>query len=62
MTADPLTKALPGPAFIRHRDIMLGNALPTAPTLSTALAFMTRVTRLYAVGLLACITVASQSS
>jgi len=31
MTADCLTKALPKPAFIKHREVMLGNAPHTAP-------------------------------
>ena len=33
MTADILTKALPAPAFRRHRDTMLGYLPPTAPPL-----------------------------
>jgi hypothetical protein len=31
MTADVFTKSLPGPKFIEHREVLLGNALPTAP-------------------------------
>jgi hypothetical protein len=31
MTADCLTKALPKPAFVRHREVMLGNAPHTSP-------------------------------
>ena len=32
MTADALTKALPKPAFLRHREVMLGQAPHTAPS------------------------------
>ena len=30
MTADVLTKSLQGPNFIEHREVLHGNALPTA--------------------------------
>ena len=33
MLADPLTKNLPAPAFLRHRDVALGQTLHTAPLL-----------------------------
>jgi hypothetical protein len=39
MAADLLTKALPSPAFYRHRDVMMGNAPSTAPALAPVLAF-----------------------
>mmetsp|Transcript_28739 Transcript_28739/g.67115 ORF Transcript_28739/g.67115 Transcript_28739/m.67115 type:complete len:206 (-) Transcript_28739:135-752(-) len=31
MAADALTKALPGPVFLRHRSVLLGSAPHTAP-------------------------------
>ena len=43
MAADLLTKALPSPAFFRHRDVMMGNAPPTAPALAPVLAFTARL-------------------
>jgi len=49
MTADLCTKALPGPAFLRHRAVIMGQALPTAPPLAApALVFTARVHRLAA--------------
>ena len=53
MTADLLTKALPSPTFVRHREVMLGNAPPTAPLLAPVHAFTARVCTLYSRGLLA---------
>ena len=35
MLADPLTKALPEPAFIRHREVLFGLAPRTSPRLPT---------------------------
>ena len=35
MLADPLTKALPEPAFIRHREVLFGHAPRTSPRLPT---------------------------
>ena len=52
MTADLLTKPLPSPCFIRHREVMLGNAPPTAPLLAPVRAFAARVSTLYSHGLL----------
>lgn len=43
MAADLLTKALPSPAFYRHRDVMMGNASSTAPALAPVLAFTAQV-------------------
>jgi hypothetical protein len=37
MLADPLTKNLPAPAFLRHRDVALGRTRHTAPLLPTDL-------------------------
>ena len=37
MTADVLTKALPAPAFRRHRDVMFGQAPHSAPGQSLSL-------------------------
>jgi hypothetical protein len=44
MTADALTKALPAPLFVRHRDVMLGNTVHTAPSFMSVInAHLARV-------------------
>jgi hypothetical protein len=50
MTADLLTKALPSPSFYRHRDVIFGNAAPTAPSIAPVLAFTARIARTWLSG------------
>mmetsp|Transcript_31611 Transcript_31611/g.80474 ORF Transcript_31611/g.80474 Transcript_31611/m.80474 type:complete len:85 (+) Transcript_31611:465-719(+) len=42
MTADCLTKALPSPAFRRHKEVLMGRAHHTAPPLSAFFAMLAR--------------------